>query len=241
MHVFERGSIISHQLVESRIGCGEAHRITVVGSTVADLAGSDHPHHVLTACNGGYRSPASQGFCVACDVRFDSVEFLGSAWCDPESCEHLIEDQENVVFVCEFANRFEVFFLRRNYSSASHHGLGDYCCEVVSVPLQDSLERGGIIPLRDNNGSRYSVGYSWIVRQFGGRLLETGDDRGRLDAEPDIVMVAMKVSFGLEDLVAASEGSCDADCLHRRLRACVGEAKHFFAWQGCLDLRGYLQ
>src|SRR5207249_11480373 len=101
MHVFERGSIISHQLVESRIRRGAAHRITIVASTGADLAGSDHPHHVLTARSRGYRSPASQGLRVACDVRFDPVEFLGSAWCDPESCEHLIEDQENVVFVCE--------------------------------------------------------------------------------------------------------------------------------------------
>src|SRR5437867_2978358 len=142
MQVSERGSIISHQLVESRISGGEAHRITIVGSTVADLAGSDHPHHVLTACNGGYRGPASQGFCVACDVRFDSVEFLGSAWCDPESCEYLVEDEENFVF---------------------------------------------------------------------------------------------------EDLVATSEGSCDANCLHCRLRARVGEADHLRTRHSGLDLLGYLQ
>src|SRR5207247_7503873 len=137
-------------------------------------------------------------------------------WCDPEYCEYVVEDEENVVFVCELANRFEVFFLRRNYSGAAHHGLGDYCCEVVRVPFQDSLKRDGIIPLCDNNGSRYSVRYSWIVRQFGGRLLETGDDRGRLDAEEDVIVVTMIVSFEFEDLVATSEGSCDANCLHCR-------------------------
>src|SRR5437867_1947979 len=107
--------------------------------------------------------------------------------------------------------------------------------------FQDSLKRDGIMPLCDNNGSRYSVRYSWIVRQFGGRLLETGDDRGRLDAKEDVVVVTMIVSFEFEDLVATSEGSCDANCLHCRLRARVGEADHLRARHSRLDLLGYLQ
>src|SRR6266704_3574421 len=93
VHVPDDCCIIFQKFVQCSIGGRETHRVSIVSATAANLAGSDHSHHVASACDCGDRRASAESFGVACEVRFDSIEFLGVAWGDSETSQDLVEDE----------------------------------------------------------------------------------------------------------------------------------------------------
>src|SRR5438128_129885 len=92
VHVPDDCCIIFQKFVQCSIGRRETHRVSIVSATVANLAGSDHPHHITSTCNCCYGRASAESFGVACEVGFDSIEFLGAAWGDSETGQDLVED-----------------------------------------------------------------------------------------------------------------------------------------------------
>src|SRR5438128_9085741 len=92
VHVPDDCCIIFQKFVQCSISGCETHRVSIVSATVAYLAGSDHSHHVASACDCGDRRASAESFGVTCEVRFDSIEFLGAAWADSETGQDLVED-----------------------------------------------------------------------------------------------------------------------------------------------------
>ncbi len=55
--------------------------------------GPDLIHVVPLSCDSCDWRAAPESFCETCEVRFDAVIFLGSAFRDPEAGENLIENE----------------------------------------------------------------------------------------------------------------------------------------------------
>ena len=145
--------------VECGVHAGQRHRVARVGAAVQHGAVRLELHELLLAAErGGARRAAADGLGHAGDVGNDSVQLLRAAQGDAEPGDDLVEDEHHVVLVADAAQTLEEPGHRRDDAGVAEDGLGEHAGELVTMPLDEHLDRVDVVERGDDHRLFHGLG-----------------------------------------------------------------------------------
>ncbi len=136
----------------------------------------------------------------------------------------LVEDQHRAVLASDLAHGLQVAGLRQADADVLHDRFDDEARHVATGECL--LEQLGTVVRDDLGIGQHGAGDACRGRDGTGLVGRAGLADRRLHRDHHLVVVAVIATFDLDDLVAAGDTAGDANGVHRRLGAAVGEPPH---------------
>ena len=184
----------------------------------------DHPHHLGAAAEGADRHSATDALGQADHVRLDPEVLGGAAIGDHHPGLHLVEDEDCAVVGGQLAQPLQEAGLRWHHPDVELHRLDDDRGDLTAVAFQDGGHQIGLVERRDDRLRQAAGGHPG-----GGGHAVGGVDRAHrltvgLDADQQLVVVAVVAALELDDLGAPGEATRHPQGVHGGLGPGVAEA-----------------
>ena len=214
-------------LEERRARGDHRQRVPVVGTHLIDAVVLDDAHDLFGAADGARRQTAAEHLGERHHVRLHAELLGGAAGRDREARLDLVEDQHDPVARADVPHGLEVTGLGEHNAKVHHGGFHDHARGQATLggqAINAALHRGRVV---ERHRDRHVDGGLRDARAVGERLVVLAvADLVVLhtDRHHHGVVVTVVRAEDLQHGVAAGEGTRDADRVHRRLGARVGEA-----------------
>ena len=107
-------------------------------------------HYIAAAAERGQRKAAAGDLAEQRQVRDDAEALLRAAAGDPETCDHLVEDEQRLACVAEIAQRLEKAGRRRHDTHVPRDRFDDDRGEALSPALDRGRGRVDVV-VRDDD------------------------------------------------------------------------------------------
>lgn len=109
---------------------------------------------------------------IVVQVRLDTVQLLGPAWCDAQR-DYLVEDEQDAKVIGQPPQPAQELRLGRNHATSTDDRLDNHRCDLFAMTRQDVLHTGGVIEREDDGFGHYRGRGANGIRNSHGRIGRT--------------------------------------------------------------------
>ncbi len=213
------------QDLQRRDSGSDADGVPAVGAAVGHAAVPDDPHHLLLPADRGDGEAIAHRLGVGDQVGLYVEVLLRPAVGDAETGLHLIEDEDDAISVAQLPDLLQPAGLGQDASGVAHQRLHEDRRQFVPAGLHRLLQPLQVVEGQVDDVVADVLGDARTGLDVDGAATRTqGTCRRPSRAEQEVVVHSVVLALELDEPLPPRVAPGDAQCVHRRLAAGVGQA-----------------